>query len=77
MFVNKFLADTTLNDRRFWSFRLDATKNEVESMSDIREPRSDKSCYHYLCVEVNSHSMEKKQLIFVEFGRVQNLLKIK
>ena len=38
--------DTTLNDRLFWSFLLDTTRNEVVSMSDIQEQRSDKSRIH-------------------------------
>ena len=42
----------TLNDRRFMSFLLDTTRNEVISMLDIQEPRSDKSRFHFLCLPI-------------------------
>ena len=42
----------TLNDRRFMSFLLDTTRNEVISLLDIQEPRSDKSRFHFLCLPI-------------------------
>ena len=49
--IKSFLAEKAIREPCFESFPKETTRNEVVSLLDIWEPRTDQSRFHYLCLQ--------------------------
>ena len=66
--IELFLEETTINEPCLELFLEEIIKNQVVSLLDIREPRTDQSHFHYLCMmDVTFHHF-KFQYVFSDLS---------